>query len=330
MIASKSSITPVGTGTQHGQKSESATTFEHFEEIRPQADFKSSLWRFIYPTVQISPAESIKRFGTERAVWFVETMYAPIGRKIECHFQGPVHLLVMYNEGTRRDGGTSIEGFAPSRIRNFVKKLTFVPAGHRYREQFETAAATRITFLYLAPAVIRTDLEADFAPRIHFEDAIVWETAAKLKNTIENGQAKQTPYLGALSSVLALELSRPDRNAVSHTSPNRGGLASWQRRVVINHIEQHLGKQICLTTLAQLARLSEHHFCRSFKQSFGAPPHLYHMRRRIEQAKLLLADRAISITDIGLTLGYSQSSSFSAAFRKITGWTPSEYRRELQ
>jgi hypothetical protein len=38
----------------------------------------------------------------------------------------------MYNEGARRDGETSIDGFAPSKIRNFAKKLTFVPAGCGY------------------------------------------------------------------------------------------------------------------------------------------------------------------------------------------------------
>jgi AraC family transcriptional regulator len=236
----------------------------------------------------------------------------------------------MYNEGARGDGETSIDGFAPSKIRNFAKKLTFVPAGCGYREWLETAASTRLTFLYLDPTVLRNDGENDYAARIHFEDSVVWETAAKLKSVIENGQAKRTLYLSALSSVLAIELSRCDNNAVRDTAPNRGGLACWQKRAVVGHIEEHLGEQICLGTLAQLARLSKHHFCRAFKQSFEVPPHQYHLERRIEQAKLLLADRSISITDIGFTLGYSQTSSFSVAFRKNTGWTPSEYRREFK
>jgi AraC family transcriptional regulator len=82
--------------------------------------------------------------------------------------------------------------------------------------------------------------------------------------------------------------------------------------------------------LAGLARLSEHHFCRTFKQSFGVPPHQYHVQQRMERAKVLLADRTASVTDIALTLGYSQPSSFSNAFRKMTGWTPTEYRREFR
>jgi len=310
-----------------------AVDFRDLAQIRPPAGVKS--WqsnggRFLHPTVQIAPVDFVKRLGTGRPGWFVESVHAPIGRRIELQFQGPVHLLAMYNEGARRDGETSIDGFAPSKIRNFAKKLTFVPAGCSYREWVDTAASTRLTFLYLDPTVLPNDGENDYAARIHFEDSGVWETAAKLKSAIENGQAKRTLYLSALSSVLALELSRSDHNAARDTSQNRGGLASWQKRAVVGYIEEHLGEQISLGTLAQLARLSQHHFCRAFKQSFGVPPHYYHVQRRIEQAKLLLADRSISITDIGFTLGYSQTSSFSVAFRKATGWTPSEYRREFK
>jgi AraC family transcriptional regulator len=271
----------------------------------------------------------VKRLGTGCPGWFVETMHAPPGTKMELEFQGPVHLLAMYNEGARRDGETLVAGVAPSKVRNLAKKLTFVPAGCGYRERLETVASTRLTFLYLDPTVLRNGGENDYAARVHCEDVVVWETAAKLKSAIENGQARRTLYLSALSSVLAIELSRCDDKAEREAALNRGGLACWQKRAVMGYIEEHLGEQISLVTLAQLVRLSQHHFCRAFKQSFGIPPHHYQVRRRMEQAKLLLADPSISITDVGFTVGYSQTSSFSVAFRKVTGWTPSEYRREF-
>ena len=333
MMTSKPSVSPGRVNSPDGGTDRAEVDFRDLEQIRPQVGIKS--WQssgggFLHPTVQIVPVDFVKRLGTGRPGWFVESVHAPIGRGIELQFQGPVHLLVMYNEGARRDGETSIDGFAPSKIRNFAKKLTFVPAGCGYRERLETAASTRLTFLYLDPTVLRNDGETDYAARLHFEDSVVWETAAKLKSAIENGQAKRTLYLSALSSVLAIELSRCDDSAARDTTLNRGGLACWQKRAVAGYIEEHLGEQICLRTLAQLARISHHHFCRAFKQSFGVPPHQYHVQRRIDQAKLLLADRSISITDIGFTLGYSQTSSFSVAFRKMTGWTPSEYRREFE
>jgi AraC-like DNA-binding protein len=45
------------------------------------------------------------------------------------------------------------------------------------------------------------------------------------------------------------------------------------------------------------------------------------MSRRIERAKRLLAQRDLSITQIGLHIGFSETSSFSATFRKVTGVT---------
>ena len=284
------------------------------------------------PTVKITAAESFERSGTGCRWWFSESVHVPIGCKIEFLFQGPRHLLALYNEGTRRNGETWIDGLPSSTLRSLAHKLTFVPAGCAYREWHESGASTRVTFLYLDPAAFPNSDESEgaFQPRIYFEDSHVWETASKLKNTIEAGQARSMPYLEALSGVLAHELSCVNDEVVHAPQVNRGGLASWQERTVVSYIEEHLGKQISLSKLAELTRLSLHHFCRAFKQSFGIPPHQYQVRRRMEVAKSLLTNRTSSVTDIALSLGYAQTSSFSSTFRKATGWTPTVYRREFQ
>ncbi|MCP1747952.1 MULTISPECIES: helix-turn-helix transcriptional regulator [Bradyrhizobium] len=152
-----------------------------------------------------------------------------------------------------------------------------------------------------------------------------------MKKAIESAETNCTPYLEALCGVLAHELSRSDHDLVREPAAvSRGGLAGWQKRVVVEYVEGHLGEQVCLLKLAELARLSVHHFCRAFKKSFGIPAYQYQVQRRMEFAKLRLADRAASITDIALSLGYAQTSSFSSAFRKATGWTPTDYRREFE
>ena len=60
------------------------------------------------------------------------------------------------------------------------------------------------------------------------------------------------------------------------------------------------------------------------------PPHRYHINRRIERAKCLLANFSLSVTEIGLRLGFSESSAFAATFRKVAGRTPSDFRRTLE
>jgi AraC family transcriptional regulator len=128
---------------------------------------------------------------------------------------------------------------------------------------------------------------------------------------------------------MAQELVRLNSGRFSVQPYARRGLAAWQQRQVVAYIEDHLGEPISLATLAQLVRLSSYHFCRAFKKSFGIPPHRYHTGRRVERVKTLLVKPAASIADIGLVLGFSDASSFTSAFRKATGLTPSCYRRSI-
>lgn len=282
-------------------------------------------------TIQASPFGSVTRLGTGCRRWFAESIFSRSGNEVELRFLGSVHLLILYHEGERRSGETVIDGLAPSTVRSFVNKFTFVPAGHSYRERHETRLSTRITFLYLNPKELsgRDGTWTSDKPRLYCDDPAVIETAAKIKTAIEGGEPGRLSYLEALSSALAHELSRPAGSGNNHAL-YRGGLANWQKTTVIRYIETHLSEQIVLSTLAELVRLSDHHFCRSFKQSFGVPPRRYQMQRRIESAKALLADRSIPITEIELMVGYLQSSSFSDAFRKMTGRSPSAYRRQFE
>ena len=323
---------PPGARTQWQAASQSSLHDGHVEELAMHPYFAAHEGRNRFDaTVQISPIESINRHSTGQDGLLSESIYAPAGSRIEFRFDAPVHLLVMYEEGARREGETSIEGQDPSRLRNLADKLTFVPPGHGYYEWHETSAPIRITYLYVDPATLHNLDAADaaYVPNILFEDSALWETAAKLRSAIEGRQARDRIYLEALAKVLVHELPRSGQDLARTSHANRGGLASWQMRAVSGYVEEHVSEQISLATLARLVRLSQHHFCRAFKRSFGIPPHQYHIQRRIERAKLLLADRANSVTDVALGLGYAQSSAFSVAFRKTTGQSPKQFRRDF-
>jgi AraC-like DNA-binding protein len=209
-----------------------------------------------------------------------------------------------------------------------------VPAGHEYSERQEPRILTRVVYFYLDPDRMpmhpASELaNAALAPRLFFEDAALWDTALKLKRLVEGAPSDNKLYFEALGVVLAHELVRLNAGVRRIHAPVRGGLAPWQQRVVTTYIEEHLGEQISLAKLAQLVGLSTYYFCRAFKQSLGLPPHRYHSNRRIEQAKILLSKPAPSVTEIGLTVGFSETSSFTTAFRKATGLTPTAFHRSL-
>jgi AraC family transcriptional regulator len=240
----------------------------------------------------------------------------------------------LLQQGVRRHGESHVEGLPRSTLRNLARKLTFVPAGHHYREWHDPRTPTDVTYFYFDPDELQIDSGENSSgallkPRLFFEDATIWNTAAKLRQAINASGATNRPYVEALGVVLIHELVRLNSGTPHAEAAVKGGLAAWQQRIVTAYIEEHLSEPIPIATLARLARLSTFHFCRSFKQSFGVPPHRYHTNRRIERAKVMLIERKHSVTEIGLTVGFSETSSFTAVFRKITGQTPSRYHRAL-
>src|SRR5262249_20732638 len=120
-----------------------------------------------------------------------------------------------------------------------------------------------------------------------------------------------------------------NNSALPDVAHFRGGLPEWQQKKLMQYIDERLAEDISLSSLAQLIHLSPYHFSRAFKQSFGMPPHRYLTGRRIERAKSLLIERKLSVTEIGLDVGFSETSSFTSVFGKLTGETPPAYRRSL-
>jgi AraC family transcriptional regulator len=284
-------------------------------------------------TMEISPSHSVDRRIIPLGNMTVEIVEATRHERIECRFRASRHLLVVCEQGVRSRGDTFVEGLPRSSLRDLKRKLTFVPAGHGFHEWQEPRTRSRLVYFYFDPSKMPVDSDAgftDFAPRLYFEDTVIWETAQKLLTLADNPGVDNRRYMEALGIILTHELVRLNSKAPRARTPVRGGLAGWQKRVVSTYIEEHLAEQISLTALAKLVDLSPWYFCRAFKQTFGIPPHRYHTNRRIECAKVLLATPAPSVTDIGLTVGFSETSSFSTAFRKVTGVSPTDYHRSLE
>ncbi|OOV98302.1 AraC family transcriptional regulator [Pseudomonas sp. MF4836] len=109
----------------------------------------------------------------------------------------------------------------------------------------------------------------------------------------------------------------------------KGGLAAHQRRHLVEYIDSQLGEPISLGQLAGLCALSEYHFARMFRASFGLPPHQYVLARRLAQARHLLRSTSLALGEIALACGFSSASHFTNRFRQTLGGTPGEYRQAL-
>jgi AraC family transcriptional regulator len=301
-------------------------------EYHPPARLRSDLES--RSIVDMSPPEIVRRHSAAWSGVHVETVEVARHMPFDHGFRTPAHLLIAAELAEHYDGETFVEGPPQSALREFRNKLTFVPAGHDFRGWQGRRALTRTTYFYIDPRGPLADPalrfgEIEFKPRLFFYDRDLWQTALKLKSQVENPGAMHRQYAEALGIVLMYELVRINADAGLRGPVNRGGLASWQQKRVATYIEEHVADDIPLASLAELARLSPYHFSRSFKRSFGMPPHRYHASRRIERAKQLLANRELSVTAIALAIGFSDTSTFTAAFHRLTGQTPSHYRRVL-
>lgn len=276
-----------------------------------------------------SPAAAVRRHALSVQGMTVEIVQSAGEERIESSICSTSHTLIAYESGSRRDGVSVIDGLPPSSIKNVARKFTFLPAGTELRESHGAHAGISAIYFHFDADILPDDAEAKSpTPSLFFEDESLWDTVSKMKAMLEHSTADDHPsYFKALALVLAHEVMRRRRSASPSRPLARGGLASWQQRAAISYIDSHLAEPIALATLAGIARLSPYYFCRAFKQSLGVPPHRYHANRRIEIAKELLAKRNQSVTEIGLSLGFRETSSFSAAFRKATGTTPREYQR---
>ncbi|WP_339823731.1 AraC family transcriptional regulator [uncultured Parasphingorhabdus sp.] len=107
-----------------------------------------------------------------------------------------------------------------------------------------------------------------------------------------------------------------------------GGLASWQLRRVMKHVEDHLDANIVIEALADLAQLSPGHFSRAFKVSIGETPHNFIMRQRVRRAQKLMLMSDETLSQISCACGLTDQSHLSRLFRRYVGQSPFVWRRK--
>ena len=93
--------------------------------------------------------------------------------------------------------------------------------------------------------------------------------------------------------------------------------------------DRDFGEPLTLDAMSRAAHMSKFHFAREFARAYGETPHAYLMRRRIERAKDMLRAANLTVTEIGLVVGFESLGSFSWRFRKLVGCSPQAYRQAV-
>jgi AraC-like DNA-binding protein len=92
-------------------------------------------------------------------------------------------------------------------------------------------------------------------------------------------------------------------------------------------MDRTFAEPLCIRRLARIAQVSQAHFIRIFRATFGETPHRYLQRRRVERAMFLLRSTDRSVTDICLDVGFNSLGTFSRTFQAIVGESPTAFRQ---
>src|SRR5215217_3517532 len=92
-------------------------------------------------------------------------------------------------------------------------------------------------------------------------------------------------------------------------------------------MDRTFAEPLCIPRLAQIAEVSEAHFIRTFRATFGETPHRYLQRRRVERAMFMLRTTDSSVTQICTDVGFTSPGTFSRTFRELVGQSPTAYRK---
>jgi AraC-like DNA-binding protein len=148
--------------------------------------------------------------------------------------------------------------------------------------------------------------------------------------TLEPSATSAMSSINQATAILLEEIGHPLQvtHVMASQRAQRGDtLLPWQVRRILAYIDEHLSEPIRVCNLSALVNLTEGYFSRTFRLRFGAPPHTFIVRRRIQRSARLMLEGHLPLSQVALKCGFSDQAHFSKCFRKLMGTAPAAWRR---
>lgn len=243
------------------------------------------------------------------------------------------HVIMAYNGVVQRMERRSGRFVAAGTFRPGA--VIIIPEGSSSR--WDIPKPVDVVQLYLPHrTLVRVADEADTAKPIDLlertahPDPITSRLLLSAADVLESNAALDTLFRQQLTDLLATRLLAAHSGAQTQVQPVVGGLAPKVLLRAIERLRSESDADVSLAALATDAGLSRFHFCRAFKESTGLSPHAWLRQHRLEQAMQMLRDTETSVVTVAAALGYASQTAFAAAFKRLTGDTPSDWRRRAR
>ncbi|MGF1909761.1 AraC family transcriptional regulator [Vibrio kasasachensis] len=241
------------------------------------------------------------------------------------------HTLSLYLEG----GQNTQRVIGSGNLCGGTSKLCLMPQDHRSEWTF--SVPFRFFHFYFEQAHLQNFAEQVFdkegrhielSEKTYVEDAFVNQLIRETVLKLNWDSPTDKLMMSHSQQLLLLHLIRQYCHNTPKSIISSGGLSTVNQRRVVDYIQANLSDSFTLNDLATLTHLSDFHFARMFKVSFGCTPHQYVLSKRIEMAKQLLSCHSMTLADIAISCGFSSQQHLSLQFKKRVGVTLAVFRKE--
>jgi AraC family transcriptional regulator len=264
---------------------------------------------------------------TETACIRIETIRRRSVGKLHWHFRQPELCLFWFGGGAEqlnaRVDGRVVCGDFRGR-----SKLCIFPPGTEIEGEWNGGSTSDYTVVFIEPSFVASRLGADVCkPTIGFHDDGLSRGLAELRREAACPDGVFDLMAEGWAIQTLARIARVCSGGDARLAKLQGGLSARSERLLDEHIRSNLAHDLTVEDLAKFVGLSERHFLRAFQRSFGSTPHQYVLARRIDETKDRLQRSDASVTEIALDAGFGQPEHFATTFKRITGFTPSGFRR---
>ncbi len=188
----------------------------------------------------------------------------------------------------------------------------------------ETGPWADPVFEVSVPAPVAARLGVDLStPQLIVKDEAAWGALRDLRDLAWCDAVPAATRAEACRRAI-VAAARAPRAAPRARAPE----AAWLGRVR-EHLENGFQRDVPLDELCEVAQLSKHHLCRSFRDHYGVPPHAFQLLVRIEHARRQL-QLGHSSTRVAFDVGFTDQPHFTRHFRRALGVTPGQYARQVR
>ena len=159
------------------------------------------------------------------------------------------------------------------------------------------------------------------------EDLVVAQMTKSILTPVEHGEPLDRLVLDQIAMVLGAHTLQTHCGSPKFATARLRGLEAWQKLRTEELLRARLAGNITVEELASSCSLSESHFARRFRVSFGISVHQRLIQLRIDHAKALLYRTNKSIVEIALASGFYDQAALSRTFGRIERISPSRWRR---